>query len=59
MTQPQQTHPSGHDGLVELSTKTPIWDRFFTIAPLVLTGTREADGRCLIPGVVVKLISFV
>lgn len=24
--------------------RAPIWDRFFTIAPLVLVGTREADG---------------
>ena len=39
-----KSHPPGHDGLVELSTRTPIWDRFFTVAPLVLVGTREADG---------------
>lgn len=32
------------DGLVELNTRTPIWDRFFTVAPLVLVGTREAAG---------------
>ena len=37
-------HPPGEDGLVELGTGTPIWDRFFTVAPLVLVGTREADG---------------
>lgn len=29
---------------LELDTSTPIWDRFFVIAPLVLIGTREADG---------------
>ncbi len=38
------SHPPEHDGLVELSTRAPIWDRFFTVAPLVLVGTREADG---------------
>lgn len=30
--------------LVTLDTKDPIWDRFFMVAPLVLVGTREADG---------------
>ena len=29
----------------ELDVATPIWDQFFTVAPLVLVGTREADGR--------------
>jgi flavin reductase (DIM6/NTAB) family NADH-FMN oxidoreductase RutF len=29
--------------LVELSTATPIWDRFFTVAPLVLVGTKEGE----------------
>jgi flavin reductase (DIM6/NTAB) family NADH-FMN oxidoreductase RutF len=27
--------------LVAVSTKTPIWDRFFTVAPLVLVATKE------------------
>jgi flavin reductase (DIM6/NTAB) family NADH-FMN oxidoreductase RutF len=31
--------------LVSLETDHPIWDRFFTIAPLVVVGTREQDGR--------------
>jgi len=31
--------------LVELDTGTPIWERFFWIAPLVLVGTIEPDGR--------------
>ncbi len=30
--------------LVELDTHNPIWDQFFWLAPLVLVGTREADG---------------
>lgn len=38
-----QSHPPENDRLVELSTRVPIWDRFFTVAPLVLIGTREAD----------------
>jgi flavin reductase (DIM6/NTAB) family NADH-FMN oxidoreductase RutF len=29
---------------VEIDTSRPIWDRFFTIAPLVLVGTRDEDG---------------
>ena len=39
-----QSHAPGHDGLFELNTRAPIWDQFFTVAPLVLIGTREADG---------------
>lgn len=31
--------------LVELDVRAPVWDRFFTVAPLVLVGTREPDGR--------------
>ena len=30
--------------LVTLDTDHPVWDRFFTVAPLVLVGTREEDG---------------
>ncbi len=41
---PLPSHPPKADGLVELSTSSAIWDRFFTIAPLVMVGTREADG---------------
>lgn len=29
---------------VELDVSVPIWERFFTVAPLVLIGTREPDG---------------
>lgn len=31
--------------LVELDTAHAIWDRFFWVAPLVLVGTTEEDGR--------------
>jgi len=29
---------------ITLDTANPIWDRFFTVAPLVLIGTRDEDG---------------
>ena len=35
---------SGHRRLVSLDTSEPVWERFFTIAPLVLVGTRDEDG---------------
>ena len=31
--------------LVELETDQPIWDRFFTVAPLVVIGSRESSGE--------------
>ena len=33
-----------HDGLIELDTSHSIWERFFTVFPLVIIGTRDADG---------------
>jgi flavin reductase (DIM6/NTAB) family NADH-FMN oxidoreductase RutF len=33
-----------HRGLITLTGDHPIWERFFTVAPLVLVGTREEDG---------------
>jgi flavin reductase (DIM6/NTAB) family NADH-FMN oxidoreductase RutF len=33
------------DNLVDLATDRPIWDRFFSVAPLVLVGSKEEDGR--------------
>jgi len=30
--------------IVELDTQSPIWSRFFTVAPLILVGTLEDDG---------------
>lgn len=30
--------------LVEIETTSPVWDRFFTVAPLVLVGTTGPDG---------------
>jgi flavin reductase (DIM6/NTAB) family NADH-FMN oxidoreductase RutF len=33
------------ENLIALPTDQPIWDRFFTVAPLVLVGSKEAEGR--------------
>lgn len=33
-----------HERLVSLDPDLPLWDRVFTVAPLVLVGTREEDG---------------
>ncbi|NNF40410.1 MAG: flavin reductase [Woeseiaceae bacterium] len=30
--------------IVEIDTSVPVWDQFFTVAPLVLIGTRDEDG---------------
>jgi flavin reductase (DIM6/NTAB) family NADH-FMN oxidoreductase RutF len=36
----------GHEpGVVPLDVEHPIWDRFFTVAPLVLIGSVDPDGR--------------
>lgn len=44
-----QSPASGRDELVELSTRTPVWERFFTVAPLVLVSTKEGDGHDVAP----------
>ena len=31
--------------LIDLPTDRPIWDRFFSVSPLVLVGSKEADGH--------------
>ena len=33
-----------NDPFVELDTDSPIWEQFFTLAPIVLIGTLEPDG---------------
>jgi flavin reductase (DIM6/NTAB) family NADH-FMN oxidoreductase RutF len=33
------------DELTPLDVNFPVWDRFFMVAPLVVIGSREADGR--------------
>lgn len=40
---------SDDDHLVTLPPEYPVWDRFFTVAPLVVVGTSEQDGYDLAP----------
>jgi flavin reductase (DIM6/NTAB) family NADH-FMN oxidoreductase RutF len=40
---------SEREELVELSTQAPIWERFFTVAPLVLVATKEGDRHNVAP----------
>lgn len=35
---------TGECRLVDIDTSSPVWDRFFTVAPLVLIGTTDPDG---------------
>jgi hypothetical protein len=45
--------PRGPDAargrVVPISNATPVWDRFFTVAPLILVATREGDGFDIAP----------
>ena len=41
MDLPQNRQP---DDLISLDVSFPVWDRFFTVAPLVVIGTSERDG---------------
>jgi flavin reductase (DIM6/NTAB) family NADH-FMN oxidoreductase RutF len=34
---------------LKLDTRQPIWENFFTVAPLVVIGTREGEGFDLAP----------
>jgi flavin reductase (DIM6/NTAB) family NADH-FMN oxidoreductase RutF len=35
---------SGAPKLIPLGTEHPVWDRFFQVFPLIVVGTKEADG---------------
>jgi len=35
---------TGECRLVDIDISSPVWDRFFTVAPLVLIGTTDPDG---------------
>ena len=37
--------PGGQRRLVDIDTREPVWERFFTVAPLVLIGTLDDDGE--------------
>jgi flavin reductase (DIM6/NTAB) family NADH-FMN oxidoreductase RutF len=45
MNNPATIESPSAQPLIELDVAHPVWDRFFWVAPLVLIGTREADGR--------------
>ena len=34
----------GAPAMVDIGVREPVWDRFFWVAPLVIVGSREADG---------------
>ena len=38
------TESSAERRLVDIDTSEPVWERFFTVAPLVLIGSMDADG---------------
>lgn len=42
-------HPLKLDKLVSLDTSIPLWDRVYTVAPLVIVGTKEGDDYDLAP----------
>lgn len=46
------------DGFISLDMDLPIWERFFTIAPLVVVGTKEGDGYDLAPKHMVTPLGF-
>ena len=35
---------TNQSNVVTVDTSVPVWDQFFTVAPLVLIGTQDADG---------------
>ena len=37
------------DNYVQISTNMPIWDHFFTVAPLIIVGTKEGNGYDMAP----------
>jgi flavin reductase (DIM6/NTAB) family NADH-FMN oxidoreductase RutF len=37
------------DNFIPISTDVPIWNRFFTVAPLIVVGTKEGEGYDLAP----------
>ncbi|MEX2529172.1 MAG: flavin reductase [Gemmatimonadota bacterium] len=42
-----ESHPP--ESMVDLDTSSPVWERAFTVAPLVVIGTREGEGYDLAP----------
>ncbi|MBD0851098.1 flavin reductase [Maribacter arenosus] len=46
------------DGFISLDLDLPIWERFFTVAPLVVVGTKEDEGYDLAPKHMVTPLGF-
>ncbi|MFD0863796.1 flavin reductase [Sungkyunkwania multivorans] len=46
------------EDFIALDTKFPIWKHFFTIAPLIVVGTKEGDGYDLAPKHMATPIGF-
>jgi len=46
------------DNYTPLDTKFPIWDQVFTVAPLVVIGTKEGEGYDLAPKHMATPVSF-
>lgn len=46
---PKDSDDLANQGMVELELRSPVWNRVFTVAPLVVIGTREGDGYNLAP----------
>jgi len=46
---PSSEDDSGDDDMVDLDLRSPLWERVFTVAPLVVVGTREGEGFDLAP----------
>ena len=44
-----QTYMPMEPDLIQLDTTKPIWDRFYTAAPIVVIGTKEGEGYDLAP----------
>ena len=44
--------------VVELDTSVPVWEQFFTIAPLVLIGTRDEDGTLDLAPIFAPYVGF-
>lgn len=44
-----ESHPGMPEGVVGLDLAQPVWERVFTVAPLVVIGTREGDRFNLAP----------
>lgn len=40
---------AGREELIELSVRAPVWERVFTVAPLVLVATKEGDRHDVAP----------